>query len=167
MARKPTLRIGLVAVSISAAVGVSLSASASADSGVPPVRSAAAAGLTYGGVTSQGWPVVVQLNKSQSRVVRTVIGLRLGCTSGGFANMGDGFVNLPVAGRKFRASFGPITQRYDDGTTYDVEGSVSGALNKARSKVSGTWRLKVTDHDSAGAVTDTCDSGIVRWTAKQ
>jgi hypothetical protein len=168
MAWKSAFRLGLVALSISAAVGVPLAASASAHSDAPYARSAAAAGVTFGGLTAQGWPVVIQFNKSQRRVVRAVIGLELRCTSGGFANMPDGFVNLRVnTRRKFRASFGPITQRYDDGSTYDLEGSISGALNRARSKVSGKWHLKVTDHDSAGAVTDTCDSGSVRWTAKQ
>jgi hypothetical protein len=69
--------------------------------------------------------------------------------------------------RKFGASFGPDTQRFDDGTSADFEGSISGALNRTRSRVSGTWRVKVTEYNSAGAVTDTCDSGSVRWTAKQ
>ena len=168
MAWKSAFPLGLVALSISAAVGVPLAASATPHGDGSYARSAAAAGVTFGGVTPQGWPVVIQFNKSQRRVVRAVIGLQLRCTSGGFANMSDGFVNLPVnTRRKFRARFGPITQRYDDGTTYDIEGSISGALNRARSKVSGTWHLKVTDHDSAGAVTDTCDSGSVRWTATQ
>ena len=167
MAWKSVFRLGLVALSLSAAVGVPL-ASASAHSGAPRARSAAAAGVTFGGLTSQGWPVVVQFNKSQRRVVRAVIGGQLRCTSGAFANMSDGYVNLPVnTRRKFRASFGPITERNDDGTTYDIEGSITGALNSARSKVSGKWHLKITDHDNAGAVTDTCDSGSVGWTATQ
>jgi hypothetical protein len=168
MAWKSAIRLGLVALSISAAVGVPLAASASAHSDAPYARSAATAGVTFGGLTSQGWPVVVQFNKSQRRVVRAVIGLDLRCTSGGFARLSDRFVDLRVnTSRKFRASFGPITQRFDDGSSYDLEGSISGALNRARSKVSGKWHLKLTDHDSAGAVTDTCDSGSVRWTATQ
>ena len=168
MARKSALRLGLVAVSISAAVGGPLAASASAHSDAPSARSAAAAGLTYGGLTSQYWPVVIQLNKSQRRVVRAVIGLHLRCTSGDFINTSHGFFDLRVnSRRRFHASFGPITQRNDDGTSFDLEGSISGALNRARTKVSGKWRLKATDHDSAGAVTDTCDSGSVSWTAKQ
>jgi hypothetical protein len=168
MAWKSACRLGLVAVSIGAALAVPLAASASHHSDGPYARSAATAGVTYGGLTSQGWPVVIQLNKSQRRVVRAVIGLHLRCTSGYEFDLPDGFVNLAVnAKRKFRAGFGPVTQRYDDGTTYDVEGSISGALNRARSKMSGKWRLKVTDHNSAGAVTDTCDSGSVSWTAKQ
>ena len=59
-----------------------------------------------------------------------------------------------------------MTNRSDDGTTSDFEGSFSGAFNKARTKVSGKWSFKATDHDAAGAVTDTCDSGSISWTAK-
>jgi hypothetical protein len=41
------------------------------------------------------------------------------------------------------------------------------AFNKARTKVKGTWATTMTFHDAAGAVTDTCESGTVNWTAKQ
>jgi hypothetical protein len=60
-----------------------------------------------------------------------------------------------------------MTTRNDDGTTTDFEGSVSGAFNKARTKATGKWTFKATDHDATGAVTDTCDSGSVSWSAKQ
>ena len=158
----------LAVVAIAAAVGVPLAASASPGNGGPYVRSAAVVGETYGGVTPQGWPVVIQLSKSQRRVVRVAVGFDLACTAGGFVSYGDTYVDLRVnTRRKFRASFGPDTQRYDDGTTSDFEGSISGTLNRARSKVSGKSRLKVTDYDNAGVVTDTCDSGIISWSAVQ
>ena len=156
-----------VAVSIGAGLCVPLAASASHHNG-PYARAAASAGVTYGGVTSQGWPVVIQFAQKQRRVGQAAIGVSVRCTSGAVANLSDRYTNLPVSTkRKFSASFGPDTQRYDDGTTADFEGSISGALNRTRSKVSGTWRFKVTEYDSAGAVTDTCDSGSVSWTAKQ
>jgi hypothetical protein len=60
-----------------------------------------------------------------------------------------------------------MTNRNDDGTTTDFEGTISGSFNKARTKASGKWSFKATDHDAAGAVTDTCDSGSVSWSAKQ
>lgn len=82
--------------------------------------------------------------------------------------MPDGYRGLSVSKkRKFSASFGPMTTRNDDGTTTDFEGSVSGAFNNARTKATGKWSLKATDHDAAGAITDTCDSGSVSWSAKQ
>jgi hypothetical protein len=159
---------GLAAVAIAAAVCVPLAASASPHRDGSYARSAATTGVVYGGRTAQGWPVMIELKSNRRRVVQAVIGLRLPCTSGNIAALPDRYVNLAVnKRRKFRASFGPDTVRNDDGTTSDFEGSVSGRLNRARSKVSGRWQLKITEHDSAGAVTDTCDSGSISWTAKQ
>ena len=43
---------------------------------------------------------------------------------------------------------------------------MTGRFNKARTRVSGTWTFKATFRDAAGAVVDTCDSGIVNWSAK-
>lgn len=124
--------------------------------------------MVYGGTTSQGWPVVIEVNKSRRQVVRAGTALHLDCTTGNFANLPDTYVRLPVnRRRKFSSSFGPDTQRNDDGTTSDFSGSISGAFNRARSKVSGRWQPKVTDFDASGAVIGTCDSGTVRWSAKQ
>lgn len=157
--------IGVIAAGIAA--GVPLAASASTHGSAPAARSAAASGVVYGGRTAQGWPVVIEMNKNGSRVVQAVTGLRLNCTSGTFVNLSDRYVRLPVKKRKFGLAFGPQTVTNDDGTTSVYEGTVSGALNSARSKISGKWQLKLTEHDAAGTVTDTCDSGVVSWSAKQ
>jgi hypothetical protein len=159
---------GVVTVAITVAVGVPLAASANTHSDGPYARSAATTGVIYGGRTSQGWPVVIELRKDQRRVVQAVIGLQLPCTSGNLASLPDRWVNMKVnKRRRFSARFGPETERYADGTSSAFQGSISGALNRARSKVSGKWRLKITDYDAAGAVVDTCDSGSVGWSAKQ
>jgi hypothetical protein len=167
---RSAFRLGaLVAVAITAAVGVPLAASASShDSDGNHARSAAAAGVVYGGRTAQGWPVVIELNRNRRRVVQAVAGIRLDCTSGIVVNLSDRYFNGTVNNRrKFGGEFGPDTRRNADGTSTDLEGSMSGALNRARSRASGRWHLKLTVYDAAGAVTDTCDSGSVRWTAKQ
>ena len=67
---------------------------------------------------------------------------------------------------RFAGTFGPMTQRNPDGTTTDLQGAIAGRLNKARTTASGTWQFKGTDHDATGAVTDTCDSGLLHWSAK-
>ena len=161
-------RLGAVAgVAISAAVVIPLGASASPHRDGASARSAAATGLVYGGVTPQGWPVVVELKKNQRRVVQSRFGFDLRCPDGGIYSEWSRFDDLAVnKQRKFRGSYGPDTFRYDDGTTSDWEGSMSGRLNRARSKMSGTAQMKVTYFDNAGAVTDTC-SASVSWTAKQ
>jgi hypothetical protein len=123
--------------------------------------------VSYGGVTSQDFPVVVDVNRRRSRVVRAVIAIRLSCTAGGFVVTPDGYTKLSIRRGKFSASFGPTPQRNPDGTTTDFEGTISGTFNSKRTKVSGTWAFKATFRDAAGAVTNTCDSGSVSWRAKQ
>lgn len=127
---------------------------------------ASAVGTVFGGATTQQFPVVIETNKSGQKVVHAMIAIRLTCTSGAIATVPDHYGSLPVKHGKFTRSFGPDTIRNDDGTTTDFEGAISGTFNKARTKASGKWSLKATDHDSAGAITDTCDSGSVSWTAK-
>jgi hypothetical protein len=101
-------------------------------------------------------------------VVRALAAVDLKCTAGGTWTLPDEFVQLPVSRRgKFRIAYGPITQRNDDGTTTDFQGKVTGALNSTRTRITGTWRLVATDRDATGAVTDTCDSGLLTWSAKQ
>jgi hypothetical protein len=145
-----------------------VTATAGPEHGAPRALIAAAAGTVYGGVSSQDFPVVIQTSRNGRRVTDAMIAIRATCTSGGFFVIPDGYRDLSVSKkRKFRASFGPTTQRNDDGTTTDFEGSISGSLNKARTKASGKWSFKATDHDAAGAVTDTCDSGSISWSARQ
>jgi hypothetical protein len=132
-------------------------------------RAAAAAASTYGGATSQGLPVIVDVNASKRLVVRVLTAVRLNCTpSGGRAITPDGYRRLRVTKQgKFSASFGPTTQRNADGTTTDVQGRMTARFNRARTQITGTWHFTATDHDATGVVTDTCDSGAVVFRAKQ
>jgi hypothetical protein len=163
VARAP--RYSALAIALVATAAVA--ATAAPSQGSSAASSAARVGVSYGGVTSQDFPVVVDVNRRRSRVVRAVIAIRLSCTAGGFNTVPDGYTKLSIRRGKFSASFGPATQRNDDGTTTDFEGAISGTFNSSRTKVSGTWAFKGTEHDAAGAVTDTCDSGSVSWSAKQ
>jgi hypothetical protein len=158
----------VTAISAAVALAVGALATAStANAGGGATAAAAVTGTVLGGETSQGWPVVVQLNKAGSQVVRALAGMHLTCTSGSVVNLPDHWSKLTVSrSGKFASTFGPTTQRNQDGTTTDFQGAITGKLNKARTTASGTWQFKGTDHDTAGAVTDTCDSGTVRWSAK-
>jgi hypothetical protein len=121
----------------------------------------------YGGQAKDGLPVVIEVSKNRHQIVRASIAIRLQCSAGGFFTVPDSYIKLPVNKKgKFGVAYGPETVRNDDGTTTDFEGSISGAFNAARTKVSGTWQTKMTDHDGTGAVTDACDSGTVSWSAK-
>ena len=155
------------AVAIAAAAGAPLTAAAS-EAGRASTAGAAAAGVMYGGFTPQDAPVVVELSRDRRKVVRASIGLRLDCTSGLLFNLPDEYQNMPLSRRgRFGASFGPTKVDRDDGTSTEFQGSVKGATNARRTKLSGTWRLIATDRDAAGAVTDTCDSGTIAWRVKQ
>jgi hypothetical protein len=129
----------------------------------------AAAPSTFGGVTSQGLPIIVDVNASKRQVVRVLTAVDLTCAPSGLvATVPDGFRRLAVSKqRRFRATFGPQTQRNADGTTTDYQGSMTGRFNRAKTTAAGTWRLTAVDHDATGAVTDTCDSGAVTWRVKQ
>jgi hypothetical protein len=166
---RPAFRFaGLGAVAGIAAIAVPVAATASSHVADPYAHSSGAAGVFYGGLTSQGWAVVIQVTKNGRQVTSAATGLHMTCSTGVTANVPDRYARLRVnKRRKFSLSFGPDTVRNDDGTTTDFEGRISGAFNRARSKVSGRWRLQATDHDGTGAVIGTCDSGIVRWSARQ
>ena len=131
-------------------------------------RIAAAAGVVYGGVTPQGYGLMVEVNKSRRQIVRMHTGLQLSCTSGAGFAVPDNWVRLRISRNGgFSASFGPSVRRNDDGTSVDAEGTIRGKFNSSRTSVSGRWTLKLTARDATGAVTDTCDSGIVNWKARQ
>jgi hypothetical protein len=157
-------RYGALAIALLATAALAGTAAPSQGSSGPLVVTL---GTSYGGVTSQDFPVVVDVNRRRSRVVRAVIAISTSCTAGGIAIFPDGYTRLAIRRGKFSSSFGPVTQRNPDGTTTDFEGSMSGTFNSSRTKVSGTWAFKATAHDAAGAVTNTCDSGSVSWNAKQ
>jgi hypothetical protein len=154
---------------VAVVVAVPAAASAASHGGTPRAVSAAAGETVLGGFTHQDWPVVLTLSKSRRQVVRATIGLRLTCVSGNGLGLPDTYRRLSVSksSRKFSASFGPETVRNEDGTTSDYEGSVSGKLNAAGTKASGKWQLKLVDHDAAGTVTNTCNSGTVSWNASR
>jgi len=162
-------RLGWACAAATAVLAVSpLAAAARPQHASSRATTAGAGGTVYGGATAQDYPVVIEMSKNGRKVVKALIALDLTCTSGDSVSLPDDYEALSVSKkRKFAVSFGPGTQRNSDGTTTDFEGSMRGAFNKARTKVSGKWSLKVTEHDAAGAVTDTCDSGNVSWTAKQ
>ena len=128
----------------------------------------AATGNTYGGVTPQGLPLVVDMTADRRHVVRAITVLDMTCTSGDTFVVTDRYPRMSVnKQRRFRYAFGPETERNDDGTTTDFSGRITGQLNLTKTKITGTWSYTIVEHDTAGAVTDTCTSGSVSWTAKQ
>jgi hypothetical protein len=160
-------RAALLGTAILASAPVVASAASEHDRTTVAIT-AAAAGVVYGGVTPEGFGVMVEVNKSRRQVIRMATGLRLQCTSGGVIGVPDSWSRPRVSKKgRFSATFGPEVERNPDGTTIDAEGTVRGRFNSSRTSVSGTWSLKLTARDATGMVTDTCDSGILNWKAKQ
>lgn len=134
-----------------------------------------APGVVFGDVTKQGYGVVIELSKTGRKVVNAAIGLELQCGMPPNINLPDGFTNIPISKAGKFSSALPVTHVPADATTgqpaIDVSASVTGQINKARTSIAGTWRRKVVIFDPTDptgvAVYDTCDSGAIKFTARQ
>ncbi len=125
-------------------------------------------GVVFGGRTAQSWPIAVEVSKDGRQVVRADVGLHLACTAGGSANQFDNYRKLPLSTTgSFSSSFAQNGIDVGEGQKADFAGSMKGKLNARRTSGTGTWSLRFVVHDATGAVTDTCDSGVVTWKVKQ
>ena len=121
------------------------------------------------GLTSQQQPVLLRLSADGRTVTRALTTLRIHCTpSNATFFLPDGFTNVHVSTlRRFRTTFTEPPQTLDPTTTLTASGSFSGQVDRTRTRVSGgTWSLTLVQKNSmTGAVTDTCTSGLVRFSA--
>jgi hypothetical protein len=117
-------------------------------------------GQVFGGVTSQGWPVVVVISPKGKVLKFALAGLELTCSSGMKFPTQDSWRDVSIgAGGRFQRDVlvfpsGPLTGGSD---------SVTGKFNKKQLTVSGVWQLRL-DFLINGQ-SDHCDSGPVRFTA--
>jgi hypothetical protein len=124
-------------------------------------------GGTYGGVTPQDWPAIFTVAASGRSIVSAYIGLDRPCTSGDTRSTTDRYAKLKVSRTgAFSSSFGPQPEQNADGSTDEFTGSLSGRLDARRGRITGTWELMSVTKDTAGSVTDTCDSGAVKFTVR-
>jgi len=129
-------------------------------------------GAVLGGVTtvngSSSFPVIFRIAKNGKSFPQAVIGLRLNCTSGGTISLADGYKKVGLSKkRRFAANFADQPQPIDNGQTITASGNMSGSINRKLNRVTGKWHLVWIVKNAAGAVTDTCDSGTVPFTATQ
>jgi hypothetical protein len=117
--------------------------------------------VTFGGLTSDGWPVMAQVTSDGRRVKRIVGAIYATCSQGG------GFA-IPSEWRDLRISrSGAFKASYHDTGVVDGEEvmmseTLVGKVNRARTKLSGTWRASTTVKEPDGT-TDTCDSGSLKF----
>jgi|tagenome__1003787_1003787.scaffolds.fasta_scaffold20245246_2 hypothetical protein len=142
-------------------------AAASLLAAAPAHAARAHPGGTYGGSTAQEWPVTFTVAASGRSIIRAQIALERPCMAGPTRATPDSYSDLRVSRTgAFSSSFGPDPQKHDDGTSDEFTGSLSGRLDARRQRITGTWELKTVTKDAAGNVTDTCDSGPVKFTVR-
>jgi hypothetical protein len=133
-------------------------------------EAASRAGLTYGGSTSQGENVFLRKSRNRRQLVRFYAdwqASRSQCTNGreyfGFTLLDPEFSGRIRIGRSGRFSKRDVyDDRISDGSLRE-EVSITGRFRGKR--VRGQLRVRVTERNPAGAVTNQCDTGRVRWNA--
>jgi hypothetical protein len=130
------------------------------DAGAPP------AGEVLGGITSQGWPIVIEIAKNGKKFSLVRAGLDMRCTLGDSFSLEGGAENLPISsdGKVHGARQIPPSPGSGASVTGGSE-KFAGKLNRKRSTFSGMWQLHLTFVMASGQ-TDQCDSGRVRLTAR-
>jgi hypothetical protein len=143
-----------------------------------PLAASASSGRTLAGLTTQ-FPC--RLSDSPScgvagaalgrtrRTIRSVmVGWEAGCAASDAYVDGLTVVARPKLRRSGRRLLFRVMREYErnlgDGYSGDLNVTLSGALNRSRSEVAGTFRA-VLQVSREGRLVDTCDSGRVDWLA--
>ena len=153
--------VGLTADAVAASPAHKSVAVTRVEAATPPSTGAG----VFGGFTSKGGPVVVEVTGNGKQIKRVVAGIELRCSSGNSFMIADKWTQLPIRGSHFAASFSDTF--VEDGQSYEVSDSIKGKLNRRRTRISGSWRSRLVVRNSAGATIDTCDSGPLRFTARR
>jgi hypothetical protein len=148
--------VGIIAVSPMGAVAVASE----------PESIISARGVhVLGGLTSQGFPVLMEVARNGRQVKRAVAGIGLRCSAGGRFADSDSWTRIPVNRRgSFKATYRDSFMSEGDQVT--ISDSVEGKVNAKRTGVTGHWRNIMVVREPNGTV-DTCDSGSVRFSARR
>ena len=132
-------------------------------------------GVVFGAVTSQDFPIVIELSKTGRKIVRATIGLDLKCATPDVSlTIPDGVRNVAVsASGKFTAEQ-PVTREPANTATgtpaYDFSAKFTGTVNKARTRIKGSWQRKLVLYNpadpTATQILDSCDTGVLSFTAR-
>lgn len=118
------------------------------------------ADLSYGGLTSQGLPVYLELAPS-GRSIQMVVGtLDLKCRSGDSMLAPDIYGRVPVsAAGRFRASYADPAKR-EGNEEYSWSGAIQGRFDRGRSTLRGSWAETFKVKDTTTGQTDTCSAKV-------
>jgi hypothetical protein len=137
-----------------------------ASRGQGPQAHAAAGRIAYGGFTAQNWPISIETSRDRREVARVGMGFELKCTSGIRVDL-DRYSNIVLhRNRRFSASYSNSRSTLPDGSYFLYGGSVSGRMSRSHTSISGTVNLNYTRYTPAGVLTDTCNSGQVKYKVK-
>jgi hypothetical protein len=125
-------------------------------------KATSAWGKVFGGHTTQGGPIVVELAATRKAVRHFHIGWQTSCTPPDDFQVGDTLVNFPLATNRFGDDFTSKASA-PTGEQETRRYSLRGKIKRAR--VTGTFRVKATETDAAGVTFATCDTGAVSYTA--
>ena len=130
----------------------------------PPAFARPAADVTFGGRTSAKWPVMLQISRDGRQVAYAVATWSARCTDGQYRDFEE-FEHVPVSARgRFSTSYD--TGEYQDGTaTVRYAASLTGKINKRRTRITGKVRVMLSDKDPANGIDSTCDTGTVKYVA--
>jgi hypothetical protein len=123
------------------------------------------AGVVYGGLTSNGWPVTVEVTRDGRLVKRVVGAMFADCSQGGSYTFPSQWRDLRVSrSGAFKASYHDTD--VDDGVVVTYAETFVAKFNRARTRLTGKWRSSTTFRTPDGTV-DVCDTGSLRITAQQ
>jgi hypothetical protein len=125
------------------------------------------AGVVFGGVTSAGWPVVIEVSRDGREVVRATMAVPLKCQSGGELVVPNYYTHVPISATGAFQGSGEVTVNGESAPTVTFTNQMTGSFNRLARTVAGTWNLAAVVRDASGATVDHCDSGAVSFTAIQ
>ena len=121
------------------------------------------------GVTSQEQPMLLRFSADGRVVTRALTTVNLRCTSGSDFWLPDSFGNVPVSSRRrFRASYSEPPRQVTATLSIAVSGLLSGQVDRAGTRASGTWRMTFVERDpTTNAVKDTCTTNLLRFSVRR
>lgn len=160
------MRSSLVATLVSVVGMLAVSPVAAAALASEPKSTASAREVfVLGGLTSQDFPVLIDVSKNGRQLTRAVVGIGLRCSSGNRVATTSGWTRVRVsAGRTFKATHRETFT--EQGAVITASASLVGKLNARRTVATGRWTTRMVSRDPNGTV-DTCDSGSVSFKARR
>jgi len=163
--------LSLLVVNVGSAFGDSVAVGKAAKrSARHGAKRSAPAGVVFGGVTSAGSPVVIQVSQDGRQIVRATMAVPQKCQlSGATFFTPDDYIHVPITATGAFHSSGewsaPLTEPPVTGVTSTSQ--LSGTFNRAMTALTGTWSLVSVFNGATGTAVDRCDSGSLSFTAIQ